>query len=102
VDLVGSDVASDSIWAEVSNAERAAEQEAKQARRVEVWVTVRGKVNSSDRRSPIGPCDRIVNSGFGHLGAFPAQIVVESFTDVRITPNANSPYDFSHVYRGAM
>src|SRR5215467_8247725 len=55
VDLVGSDVASDAIWAEVSNAERAAEQEAKQARRVEVWVTVRGKVNSSDRRSPIGP-----------------------------------------------
>jgi hypothetical protein len=28
VDLVGSDVASDAIWAEVSNAERAAEQEA--------------------------------------------------------------------------
>jgi DDE superfamily endonuclease len=79
VNLVGSDAAGDAIWVELAKAERTAEHEAKQGRRVEVWVTARGKLNASERRSPIGPCDRIVNSGFGHLGVFPAQIVAETF-----------------------
>src|SRR5689334_13041470 len=39
VDLVGSDAAADSIWADVAAAEGTAEREAKQGRRVEVWVT---------------------------------------------------------------
>jgi hypothetical protein len=45
VDLVGSDTAGDAIWAEVQKAERNAEQERKQGRRVEVWVTVKGRLN---------------------------------------------------------
>lgn len=101
VDLVGSDAGGDGIWAEVAQAERRAEQEAKEGRRIEVWVTVRGKLNTSERRSPIGPCDRVVNGGFGHLGRFPAQIAVEAFNDVQVIPNAASPYDYSHIYRGA-
>src|SRR6476660_7544555 len=38
VDLIGSGAAGDAIWAEFAKAERLAEQEAKQGRRVEVWV----------------------------------------------------------------
>jgi hypothetical protein len=101
VDLVGSDASGDAIWADLSKAERTAEQEAKHGRLVEVWVTVSGKLNASERRSLIGPCDRIVNSGFGHLGVFPAQIVAESFRDVQVIPRPDSPYDYGHIYRGA-
>lgn len=101
MDLVGSDSAGDAIWAELAKAERTAGQEAKHGRRVEVWVTVSGRLNASKRRSPIGPCDRMVSSGFGHLGSFPAQIVAESFKDVQVIPRPDSPYDYSHIYRGA-
>jgi hypothetical protein len=101
VNLVGSDAAGDAIWVELTQAERTAEHEAKQGRRVEVWVTARGKLNASERRSPIGPCDRIVNSGFGHLGVFPAQIVAETFHDVQVIPRSDSPYDYGPIYRGA-
>jgi hypothetical protein len=102
VDLVGSDAAGDAIWADLAKAERTAEKEAKQGRRVEVWVTVRGTVKAKERRSPAGPCDRTVNSGFGRLGAFPAQIVPESFSDVQLIPNAHSPYDYAGGNRGAL
>ena len=102
VDLVGSDAAGDAIWADLAKAERTAEREAKRGRRVEVWVTVIGKLKASNRRSLVGPCDWVVNGGFGHLGVFPAQIVVEGFNDVQVVPKADSPYDYSHVYRGAL
>ena len=101
VDLVGSDAAGAAIWAELAKAERTAEQEAKLGRRVEVWVTAVGKLNASDRRSPVGPCDRVANSGFGHLGAFPAQIVVQAFNDVQVIAQPDSPYDYGHIYHGA-
>jgi len=101
LDLVGSDTVAGTIWDGLARAERIAEQEAKQGRRVEVWVTVIGKLNASERHSPIGPCDRVANSGFGHLGVFPAQIVVEAFNDVQVTPQPDSPYDYGHIYRGA-
>ena len=102
VDLVGSDAAGYAIWTELAKAERTAEQEARHGRRVEVWVTVSGKLNASDRHSPAGPCDRMVNSGFGHLGIFPAQIVAEAFSDVQLIPNADSPYDYGRGYHGAL
>jgi hypothetical protein len=102
VDLIGSTAAADAGWAALAEAERTAEREAKQGRRVEVWVTVRGKLNTRDHRSPVGLCDRVVNSGFGHLGVFPAQIYVEAFDDIQVRPNADSSYDYGHIYRGAM
>ena len=101
VDLVGSDAGGDGIWAEIAQAERRAEQEAKEGRRVEVWVTVKGKLNAKEHRSSVGPCDRLVNSGFGHLGGFPAQIAVEAFKDVQVISNTNSPYDYGQLHRGA-
>jgi hypothetical protein len=54
VDVIGSNTAGHALWAEVAKAERTAEQEGKKGRRVEVWVTVRGKLKASDRRSPSG------------------------------------------------
>jgi hypothetical protein len=102
VDLVGRDAAHDATWGDLADAERTAEREAKEGRRVEVWVTVKGTLNAGDRHSPVGPCDRVVNSGFGHLGVFPAQIVVEAFDNIKVVPNANSAYNYDHVYRGAM
>jgi hypothetical protein len=102
VDLTGSDAAGDGIWADLAKAERTAEEDAKQGRQVEVWVTVRGKLRAADHNSPAGPCDRVVNGGYGHLGMFPAQIVVEAFSDVQVVPNAASPYDYGSVYHGAL
>jgi len=43
-----------------------------------------------------------VNSGFGHLGVFPAQIDVEAFGDIQVRTNADSSYDYGQIYRGAM
>jgi len=70
VDLVGSDTAGDAIWAEVVKGQNTAEQEGKQGRRVEVWVSVRGKLNASEHRSPVGPCDRVGIAGSGISGPF--------------------------------
>jgi hypothetical protein len=102
VDLVGSDTASEAIWADVQKAERNAEQEGKQGRRVEVWVTVKGRLETRERRSPVGPCDMVAKGGYGHLGVFPALIVVQVFQDVQVVPNPDSPYDYSGIYRGAL
>jgi hypothetical protein len=101
LDLAGSDSAGDAIWAGVATAERTAAREAKEGRRVEVWVTVRGRLKTSEHRSPVGPCDRAVEGGFGHLGAFPAQIVVEAIEDIQIVPNPASRYDYSSMHHGA-
>jgi hypothetical protein len=40
-------------------------------------------------------------AGYGHLGAFPAQIDVESFSDIQVKVNPQSPYDYGHMYHGA-
>ena len=92
----------DAAWAALDKAERAAEREAKQGRRVEVWVTVMGRLRASDRRSPTGPCDRAVNSGYGHPGVFPAELVMQSVLAIEVVPNADSPYDYSNIYRGPL
>lgn len=39
--------------------------------------------------------------GFGHLGAFPAQLEVIQFTDIEIKEAAASPFDYKRMYRGA-
>jgi len=38
--------------------------------------------------------------GYGHLGAFPAQLVVESISDIEVKENPQSPYDYSNMYHG--
>lgn len=89
-------------WAALDKVQQAVEREAKLGKKAEIWVTVLGQVRASPRRSPIGPCDRAVNGGYGHLGVYPAQLVVRSVTSIEVVPNAHSPYDYSNMYHGAM
>jgi hypothetical protein len=88
-------------WAALDKVERAVEDDAKHGKRVEVWVTALGQVRAGDHRSPAGPCDIVARDRYGHLGGAPAELVVKSFSDIAVVPNPNSPYDYSHVYRGA-
>jgi hypothetical protein len=60
--------------------------EAKEDTRVEIWVTAVGQFRTTTAGSPLGPCDRIVG-GYGHLGAFPAQLVIKRVSDIVVKPN---------------
>ena len=102
LDLIGSDDGDDSGWVALDSAMRMAEVDARGGSRMEVWVTAVGELRARDHRSPVGPCDQMFNSGFGHLGGFPAQLVVKSFEKIEVVPNANSSFDYSHIYRGAL
>ena len=83
--------------------EQAVELEAKNGKRLEIWVTAVGQLRTRTRRSPLGPCDKIGSGrypGYGHLGAFPAQLVVQQFKDIEVKVNPESPYDYGHMYHG--
>ena len=92
----------DATWAALAKAEREVETEAKRTgKRFEIWVTVVGRFQTRAKRSPLGPCDRKTwGPGYGHLGVFPAQIVVESIRDIEVKMNPQSPYDYSKIYHG--
>jgi hypothetical protein len=74
-----------------------AEVEASRGNRVEVWVTVVGRLRTKARRSPAGPCDVVGSrlSGYGHLGAWPAELEIERFENIEIKHDANSRYDYT-------
>lgn len=97
-------VTDDANWNALDNVQKTVEAEAKKGKRLEIWVTAVGRLNTHARRTPLGPCDRIGSrlSGYGHLGAYPAQLVVKYFTDLEIKANPKSPYDYSKMYRGAL
>lgn len=92
-------------WAALAKSLRDLEAEAKRSRKgFELWVTVVGRLQTRAKRSPLGPCDRkswgLV--GYGHLGAFPAQIIVESFRDIEVRLNPQSPYNYGNMYHGPL
>jgi hypothetical protein len=89
-------------WAVLDNIECKVELEAKKGKRFEIWVTATGHLRAREQASPLGPCDRIARGGYGHLGAYPAELVVEEFTNIEVKANPNSPYDYSNIYRGAL
>ena len=92
----------DNVWADVAKTERDVETEAKRTgKRFEIWVTVVGSLQTRARRSPLGPCDW-GSPGYGHLGAFPAQITVKTFRDIEVRENPQSPYDYANMYHGAL
>ena len=93
VDIARNKAAGDAIWADLGRAVRTAQQAARQGRLFEVWVTVRGKLNTNTYTSLVGPCDQLAKRGYGYLSAFPAQIVADSFTDIRLIPATASPYE---------
>ena len=99
LDLVGGDNAT---WDALVKAEQTVEIEAKKGKRFEVWVTAVGRLKTRARLSPLGPCDKIGSRylGFGHLGVYPARLVVNYLSDIEIIENPKSPYDYSNMYRG--
>ncbi len=92
----------DETWAALAKAERDVEAEAKRSgKRFEIWVTVVGRLQTVAKRSRLGPCDRKNwGPGYGHLGVFPAQIIVESIRDIEVRVNPQSPYDYANMYHG--
>ena len=87
VDVIRNEAAGN---ADLALAERTRIQSARRGKLFEVWVTVRGKLNTNVHSSP---CNQAANRGYGYLGAFPAQIVADSFSDTRLIPAAASPID---------
>jgi hypothetical protein len=94
----------DASWAALHKVQQTVERDAKQGKRLEIWVTAVGQLRTGARRSPAGPCDRIGSKtyGYGHLGVFPAQLVVKQFIEIEVRTNPNSPYDYSNMYHGAL
>jgi hypothetical protein len=92
IDLIGSATGRDP-WADLDNVRRMVELEAKKGKRFEIWVTAVGQLKTHARRSFLGPCDEIGSrySGYGHLGSFPAQLVVKHFINIQVKENPNSP-----------
>ena len=94
----------DGVWDELDKTLRSVEGEAKATgKRFEIWVTVVGRLRTSVKRSPQGPCDwKKFGPGYGHLGAFPAQIIAESMRDIDVRVNSKSPYDYANIYHGPL
>jgi hypothetical protein len=104
LDLTGTGSAeSETSWGALEKVEQTVELEAMNGKRLEIWVTAVGQIRTRSRRSPLGPCDKIGSGwypGYGHLGAFPAQLVVQQFRDIEVKVNPGSPYDYGHMYHG--
>lgn len=91
----------DRIWAKLAKAERTTEQEARYERRVEVSATGSRKLNANLEALSHRPVRPQSDSGFGHLGVFPSQIVAEWCKDIRVIRRQDSPNDCSRIYRVA-
>jgi hypothetical protein len=89
-------------WVALAKANEDVEAKAKQTgNRFEIWVTVVGRLQTRGKRSSLGPCDRKSwGLGYGHLNAYPAQIMIQSFRDIEVRVNPQSPYDYAHMYHG--
>jgi hypothetical protein len=97
LDLTGGDGVA---WNALAKVEHTVELEAKKGKRLEIWVTAVGQLGTGARRSP---CDQTWrHEGYGHLSSFPAQLVVKHFLDIEVKVNPESPYDYSHMYHGAL
>ena len=91
-------------WSAVDKIEKVVEAEGKKGHRLEIRVTAVGVLKTRARHTPLGPCDRVGSSyaGYGHLGAFPAELAVRQFTNIEVTENPGSPYDDGSMYHGAL
>jgi hypothetical protein len=69
-------------------------REAKTGRRKEIWITVVGLVRAPttyirDNGAVVG--------GYGHLGVFPAELVVQRISDISVVPTPT--YDYAEMVR---
>ena len=93
----------DEIWAALAKTDREVEAEAERmGKRVEIQVTVVGRLQTRAKRLHLGPCDRKSWGlpGYGRFGVFPAQIIIESFRDIEVRVNPQSSYDYANMYHG--
>jgi hypothetical protein len=101
IDLVGG---RDGVWNELGKTLDSVEAEAKATgKRYEIWVTVVGRLRTRVKWSPRGSCGwESFGPGYGHLDAFPAQIIAERIRDIEVRVNPKSPYDYAHLYHGPL
>ena len=89
-------------WDDLDKAERKLEIDAKRTgKRFELRVTVTGHLHTKIKPSPLAPCVTTW-PGYGHFSQYPAEIVVDRFTDIDAKANPQSPYDYSYIYRGPL
>jgi len=69
LDLIGGD---NSTWDALVKAQQSVELRAKKGKRLEVWVTAVGHLETRARLSPRGPCDKI---GSRYSGVRPTDII---------------------------
>jgi len=69
-------------------------REGKAGRREEIWVTVTGRLRAPEAYIRK---DGRVRGGYGHLGVYPAELVVERVSDVEIRPTPT--YDYKAILR---
>ncbi len=69
-------------------------REAKAGRRGAIWVKITGKLLAPEKYIEDG---RLVTLGYGHLGVFPAELVVESVSDIEVRPVP--VYDYAELLR---
>ena len=95
---------SDATWTALAQTTADVETKAKQTgNRFEIWVTAVGRLQTRAKHSSFGPCDqKSWGLGYGHLNGFLAQIMVESFRDIEVRVNPQSPYDYAHMYHGPL
>lgn len=67
-------------------------REAKAGLRGAIWVKITGQIRTIVRDG------QIVVGGYGHLGVFPAELVVERVSDIEIKPDP--PYDYRELLKG--
>jgi len=66
-------------------------REAKAGHREQIWVTVIGLLQSPD------PSSGRILGGYGHLGAYPAQLVVKRVSDIKV--KAEPTYDYRQLLK---
>jgi len=91
----------DEKWAELYKAQQAIEADAKAGKRLELWVTLTGRVRTKVRNFPFGPCNWL-RPGYGHLSAYPSELVVTAVRDIEVRVNPNSSYDYANMYHGPL
>jgi hypothetical protein len=69
-------------------------REAMAGRREEIWLTVVGQIRAP--REYVLP-DGSLRGGYGHLGVFPAELVIQSISDISIRPNPT--YDYGELLK---
>ena len=91
-------------WDALDSVEQTVKLEATKGNRLEIRVTAVGQLRTMAKPSPLGPCDKISSGyfGYGHLGEWPAELVIKYFSDIEVKANPNSPYDYGKMYHCAL